>query len=487
MQNRLFRQLAMFVIAGLTLLNGLFKTYPNSQQQNPKPTTEQSKPKPPRITSHVILISISGLRADYANDPEAHRLKIPHIQSLRSKGSHAFGVESVYPSQSKPAHVTISTGVLPADHGITSDYAFDEQTGRQSATPHWMAEEIKADTLWAAAKREDLTTAAIGYPVTAHSTINFNLPEITEKKDGIKNSTELRTYSNPPGLYDEVTSALKLKSEARTLDTKSDVAAYQASDIFNAEAAAYLIEKHRPNLLLINLKSFDLAQNRYGLSSKEAIVALTLIDDLVGKIVAATEVAKLAGETTFLIVSDHGASKVEREFRPNVLLAKRGLLTVDDQGEVKAWQAVAQSFGGSAAIFLKNPKDEKAVQEVRKIFSELEQDSDNPLWRITSQRDAAKLGADPRALFFLDAAPPYRISARGIGSMIARTDDRSAHGYLPSRAEMRASLILSGRGIKTNQRVEYARLTDIAPTIAQLLGLEMKIVRGRVLAEVIAQ
>jgi arylsulfatase A-like enzyme len=50
---------------------------------------------------------------------------------------------------------------------------------------------------------------------------------------------------------------------------------------------------------------------------------------------------------------------------------------------------------------------------------------------------------------------------------------------------MRGAFIIAGNGIKSGARLEYARLIDIAPTIARLLGLEMKTARGRVLAEVI--
>jgi len=94
-----------------------------------KPTQQPAKAKPPKFTSHVILISISGLRADDLNNAETLRLNVPTIQALRAKGSSVVSIESVYPSQSRPAHASIVTGLLPADHGITSDFPFDEQTG----------------------------------------------------------------------------------------------------------------------------------------------------------------------------------------------------------------------------------------------------------------------------------------------------------------------------------------------------------------------
>lgn len=423
--------LLAIVLAG-SLLNA---SSLSAQQPKPTPTPAKPKPKPPKLTSHVVLISISGLRADHTNNPESYRLKIPAIQELRAKGSYAVGVESVYPSQNNPAQISIATGVLPADHGITSDYPFNEQTGSQSAVPHQSAKEIKAETIWEAANREGLVTAAIGYPLTNGSAINFNLAEIPT----------------------------------------------------DATAIANLIRKEHPNLLLINFDSLNAAQRRFGLLSKEALAALEQIDGSVKKIVEAINQANLVNDTTFLIVSDHGASQIEREFRPNALLAKKGFLTIDEQGNVKSWRAIAQSFGGSAAIFLKNPQDEATARQVEKVFTEFEKESDNPLWRITLRRDATRLGADPRPVLYLDAAPRFLISPRVNGSTIGKTEERAASGYLPSRAEMRAALIIAGKGIKANQRIEYARLIDIAPTIARLLGLEMKSARGRVLSEVFAQ
>ena len=430
----------LLTVAGLLML--LFSGSPGfhlqAQQQKPTPSPTPGKPKPPKLTSHVVLISISGLRADHANDPQNFGLKLPNLKSLRAKGSYAVGVESVYPSQTIPAHVSMVTGVLPADHGVTADFPFNEQTATLSVTPFQSAKAIKADTIWEAAKRENLTTAAIGFPMTADANINFNQPE--------------------------------------------------TSDEAKVQAAVAIIEKNSPNLLAVNFTSLDLAERRFGLLSNEAKSAAELIDGLIGKIVAAIERAGLGEKTTFLIVSDHGAIKVEQEFRPNVLLAKKGFLTVGEQGSIASWQAVAVSFGGSAAIFLKNPQDETTAKAVEELFKAYEKESsDSPLWRITIRREAARLGADARAVLYLDAAPSFRISARANGSMISKTSDRSAYGYLPSRAEMRGAMFVAGKAIKPGQRIEYARLIDVAPTIARLLGLEMKTARGRVLSEVIAQ
>ncbi|MGH9832360.1 MAG: alkaline phosphatase family protein [Blastocatellia bacterium] len=475
MPNGISRSIILSSLA-LAVLLSCVVTLPSSRAQQPISKPE-AVPKLPRVSSHIILISISGLRSDFSADAEASRLRVPTIQSLRAKGSFAIGVESVFPSQTNPAHATIATGTLPADHGIYSDYPFDERSATQAEGQYASAKEIKTDAIWELAGRAKLITAAVGFPITANATINFNLPDNFEEPDA-------KLDDNPPGLRDEILSALKPESVAKPVGRKDKVF-IQPQDLFRATAAVYLIEKHRPNLLLINFSSFDLTQRRYGLLSEESVKSLEQIDELIKKIVDATIRSQIGDGATFIIVSDHGAARTEREFNPNVALAKKGWLSVGAQGRIVSWRAVAQTFGGSAAIFVRNPQDENFVREVEELFSQQYEKPDSPIWRVISRRDAARLGADPRAALYLDAAPSYAMSSRTTGSTISKAAERATRGYSPSRSEMRATLIFAGKGIKPGVKIEYARLIDIAPTIAGLFGLEMKTARGRVIAEVI--
>jgi predicted AlkP superfamily pyrophosphatase or phosphodiesterase len=406
-------------------------------QQNPQ--EKEGKAKTPPISSHVILITISSLRSDFVTGAESQRLKIPTIQALRTQGSYAVGIESVFPSQTLPAHASMITGSPPADHAVTSDYSFDQEDASQSKEPRKSAREIKTDTVFDAARRAGLVVAAVGFPLTTDAAIVFNQPDATD-------------------------------------------------DFVKALSAADIIEKHRPNLLLVNFTSFDVAQRRYGPLSAESLRAMESIDGLVKKIIDATENSRIAEETTFILVSDSGASKVEKEFNPNVLLAKKGWLASDGHGRITSWRAVAQSFGGSAAIFVRDPKDEDFIHEVETFFTQQAEKPDSPIWRIITRREATKLGADPRAALYLDAAPFYAITAKTTGSPITnltKDADRAAHGYAPSRVEMRSLFVIAGKGIKSGAQTPYARLIDIAPTVARLLGLEMKTARGRVITEVI--
>ena len=443
-----------------------------SSSQSPRQKKEQTLS---RISNHVILISISGVRADYLNKPEEFRLRIPAIQSLRTNGAYAAGINSTFPSQTIPAHASLVTGTLPADHGITSDYGFDVQTAAQATEPFHSAKEIKTETIWEYARRAKLTTAAVDFPLTMGANINYNLHNPAPQESDA--DAQLRT---------EVLEAVNKKPDEPSPKTKP-ASVSQPLESFGPDAISYLIERYRPNLTMVHFASFEAAGQRHGLLSQEAISALERIDGFIDKIVSAARRAGILPDTTFVIISDHGEAKIEKEFRPNVVLAKKGWLTANAKEQITSWRAVAQSYGGSAAIFVKNPQDEAFVREVEAFFLDLHQKPDSAIWRVFPRRDGARLGADPRAALFLDAAPSYSISAAPTGQVISKTESRAATGYSPSRFEMRAAFLLSGRGIKAGARLEFARIIDIAPTIARLLGLEMKPARGRVLSEALAQ
>ena len=398
----------------------------NLQNKREKKSSEKAVP----LTSHVLLISIDGLRNE---DLSKTNLNLPSLKSLRERGSFILNVESVYPSQSLPAHATIVTGMFPSDHGIVSDWKFDEKTGRSATEKYEAASDIKTDTIWQAAKRGELKTVAINFPLMNEAELDFKSQDIS--------------------------------------------------------SALAWVEKNRPQLTMIRFDGLANSIQRYGLGSAEATAALEIIDSSLKKILEAVERAGITNETTFLVVSSHGYAKVEQEFRPNVMLAKIGFLPLDTA--TTNWIATVRASGGGAAIYLRDAKNEEMAKAVTKVFEEIYKQESSPIWRILSQKDAAKLGADPRAAFFIEAAPGFLISEQTTGKKTTEklnaTAGQATSGYLPSRSEMRGTLIVAGKGIKPKTQIEYARLIDIAPTIARLLGLELKASRGHVISEMLLQ
>jgi predicted AlkP superfamily pyrophosphatase or phosphodiesterase len=417
-------------------------------------TKDQQKAKPQPLTSRVILISISGLRADDLTSAQAARLRIPTLREMRANGAAALNVEGIYPSQTLPAHATIVSGLLPADHKVTANRAFDETSGMEAVEEPRLSS--ATDTLWDAARRAGLKTAAIGFPLTTGANIDFNslAPPEAPQTRGIK------------------------------------LADLKQQDAEKARKAVETLKEKQPQLLLLFLDSYALAQRRFGLASPEASEALEDIDALLKSLLDAVAQSNGKDDTTFLLVSDAGLMKVEREFHPNAILRRKEFLKTDSTGKIVSWRAAAQTFGGSAAVFLHDPADEKTSREVEAAFREVHEQPNSPIWRIISRRDATKLGADPRAAFYLEAAPGYAMTATIESGSTAKAQAETGYavqGYLPQRLEVRPVLIASGRGIKAKTNVEYARLVDVAPTVARLLAFEMRAARGHALTTMLEQ
>jgi len=431
----------------------------------PERTPVSVQPQAKATAPYLVVISIDGLVPDYYLNPDRFGLKIPTIRRLRNKGAFADGVIGVYPSVTYPAHTTMVTGAKPKDHGIYSNRIFEEPTAPQTGRWYWWANAIKSDTLWAAARRAGLRTAAIGWPVTVGAEIDYNLPEIWEP--GIEDQSTIETVRRhtTPGLLEEVLKAAqKLPS------------AYASQDDMRTDAAVYILTHYRPNLLLLHLIDLDGVHHRSGPHSKAAYEEAEKQDGRVKRVLEAISSAGIEEQTTIVIVSDHGFMPVEREFHPGVLLARAGFVKHDDASRIVDWQAAILSHGGSAAVILREGGNEGLARAVRKIFSDFAREPASPIARIVEKDELERLGADPHAAFFIEAASFCVIGGdyRGEPVRLLRERHPGAHGYLPDRPQMRASLILAGSGINSGVRVPIVKMTDLAPTLAAILGVDLK-------------
>lgn len=102
-----------------------------------------------------------------------------HRARLMANGVTAKGVRAVYPSITYPNHTTLVTGALPEKHGIFGNNIFESPLGEKTGAGIWFAKNIKAETLWTAAKRGGLTTGLVSYSV-AGGAGDWNVPEIKQ-------------------------------------------------------------------------------------------------------------------------------------------------------------------------------------------------------------------------------------------------------------------------------------------------------------------
>jgi predicted AlkP superfamily pyrophosphatase or phosphodiesterase len=407
---------------------------------------------------HVVLISIDGLRPDYYLPVPTRVLKTPTLDGLLRRGSWAEGVLSQFPSLTYPAHTSIVTGVPPALHGIVQNTAFAPDGG---GTWFFEASALRAQPLWEAAKAAGLTTAGISWPVTVGATIDYLLPE-TNQAPRETTWLELMRRQSTPGLVDAVVERLGGFEPNANRD-------YVQRDRFSTAAASVIIERHRPNLLMIHFVEADTAQHQHGPNSPQAVTAIERIDAAIGSVVRSLETAGILEQSAIVITGDHGFYRVHSAFQPNVVLREAGLLKVDDKGQVTEWQAVAHR----AAIRLKDPRDAAVASRVERLFANLAEGRYKGLFRIIDRAEITRRGGDPDALLFLEPIEGYTTAAGSSGEFLIASTRGGDHGYTPDAPAMHTGLIIAGAGVRAGVTVPLARQLDIAPTIARLLGFEM--------------
>lgn len=454
--------------AACALLLGLapmcFSTHSAAQQpasQSAQPPAAQA-----RRDAHVIMISIDGLIPDYYLQPSRLGLNVPNLTRMKLGGAYAEGVEGVFPSVTYPAHTTLITGVRPATHGIINNRVFEAPTEPQTGEWYWFSEALKSETLWSMAKKAGLVTANVGWPVTAGADIDYSMAEIKDPSEmpaGDRSRKRTLQYSTP-GLIEK---ALASGGTDRSTDGR------------RAMISEYIIANYKPNLMLIHFIELDGAHHDNGPRSAAALPFAERMDAYVGRVIEATRKAGIFNQTTFFLVSDHGFAEVTKKYEPGVVLVKEKLITLGADGKPTDWKAAVWPAGGSCAIVLKDPNDKETAAKVTAIFTKIAAAEKSPINRILNQSDLKKLGAIPNALLMIDAAPGYSFDGKLTGPDTHDSKDyKGTHGQLPSRADMRSALIVYGQAARAGAKTSIARMVDIAPTAAAVLGLSFEEAEG---------
>ena len=434
-------------------------------------------PAPPQA-KRAIIISLDGLDVRYLQKRDEYGLKIPTLRRLMNDGVMAQ-VVGVYPSMTYPSHTTIVTGVMPERHGIYGNDIFEPPDQTQTGKWYWYARDIRAETLWDAASRFGLKTAMISWPVSVGAG-DYNFPEIF-KIGGTREESfaVIKANARPIDLVKE------LEQRDSQLYSKGNK---DEGDDMRTRFAEYVIAEKKPEFVLIHLFDLDHFEHDYGPFTPEAFAMLEKMDAYVARIIAATERAGTANETTIFIVSDHGFMPVSKRIHPGVILARAGLLKLREEKDAKGtartvvteWQAAPYISGGSCAIILRDRKDRDAYNKALAAFRDFTNGEGRGTLRIIEEKEARELGTNPNATFILEASDGYYFNASYTGDALTIGKLKGQHGFLPSRYY--TSFIASGAGVGRRGSLGTIQLIDEGPTIARLLGFTLRKAEGRALS-----
>jgi hypothetical protein len=272
----------------------------------------------------------------------------------------------------------------------------------------------------------------------------------------------LRATCTPPGLLAElereVTGPLRAENFSISRVAREDRV---------GAAAAYLLERYRPTLLLVHCIGTDHLQHELGRDNPRVRRACGAADRAIGQVLETVERLGLRERTTFVICGDHGSSDVHSQLRPNVWLAEAGLMAPrHDRGD---WRATFFASGGSAFLVLRDPEDVDAVARVRMVLA-AQPPGVRALFTVVERDALAALGADPAAPLALSGVPGVEIHESPLAPALG-TKHGAAHGYLPTMPEMYTGLVVSGAGVRAGVVAPLMRLQDVAPLVAAVLGL----------------
>ena len=430
--------------------------------------TSSSDPAAASAIERVVVVTIDGLMPAAYLQPDEHGLRVPTLRGFVAEGAYSEGTRSVFPSATYPAHSSIATGTMPRRHGIFMNRAYDPWN-RSFDAWNWYAEDLRAKPLWQAVSERGLSTALVNWPVSVGARVDFLVPEYWRAKqpDDLKLTRALST----PGLLAAVQAEV---ADFWTLFTPPEIRDRAGTDV-----AVHVLTRHAPTLLMLHIFEVDGAQHKHGIWSEQARAAIENADAQLARVIEATERAGTKETTAFVVASDHGFRSVERQVHPNFLLREAGLVQLDDKARVSAWDAYALSNGGAAYVYVREPADEALRERARALFVARAGIAGSGIARVLEPAEVAALGGDPSAVFALEAEAGAYFGS-GYTEYESVASNRATHGWDPAQPEMLAALLMRGPGIAP-QVLRDSRLIDIAPTIADWLGVALPEAEGRAL------
>jgi hypothetical protein len=424
---------------------------------------------PPR---RVILITVGGLESSDFLNAFGHtasvldRVRMPNLARMGREGVMAIQARPPSPSSPYASHATLATGLLPTQHGVIADHALDREGNR--TLPFWDSRLLKGTSLWDAAIARGVLS--LGWPTTVGARIELVVPDGSALGSD-KSWLEFIEQRTSPMLLRElqaiVAVAIEEGREAASWPTPEE------KDAAFVELACRIAASDRdPGLWLIRLNQTATFQRSAGFGSVEVDAALARIDVGIGRLMDCLAANGRLTDTAVFVTGDVVYRAVHTQIDPNVVLVQQRMVGRDPRSTlgVRSWLALVRSNGRSAYVYA---RDAENALEARKWLEG--EAAKTGAFEVVPASDLAASGGDPQAWFGLAAHSGFAFG-NGLSPPILRPSEiRGSAGAFPFRdpETTGVGLVAWGRGIRPRVRVPTMNLSDVAPTIAKLLGLRL--------------
>ncbi len=451
--------------------------WPAAGQTAPERTTQNQSVK---AGPAVIIISVDGLASFYLDDPKA---EMPTIRALAEGGASATAMTTVAPTVTWPNHTTLVTGVTPARHGVVGNDYFDRVRQKPViliSDPEFDKEQlVRVPTLYDLAKSKGLSTAAIRWPATRSAkALDWTIPDVFSDE-------LLHKYSTP-----------SLMAECKKVGVWSDgeIVRYGTrefrvvTDDMCTRVFNHILRTHHVGLALLHLTHLDTIEHVKGPRTSDAYAAIKGADEQVRQVWQEVkrdypEGGNPVGCVRSWIYSGRAL------ILPNVPLRDAGLLKVEGGKPVGGTVRIVVQGGAAMVYVLDKTNHDAAIRRVSRMLGDLEGVAKVIGPGELHDHGIAEPTEDPHApdiVLFAREGYSFDEAATGSAASVPRRDLRGTHGHDETLPCMSATFVARGRGIKPGARLGEIHNTDVAPTVAKLLGLTLTGAEGKVLSAALA-
>lgn len=311
-----------------------------------------------------LVVGLDGASFNIV-DPLMEEGHLPNLKMLVDRGARGR-LRSVMPWQTPAAWTSYSTGVNPGQHGIFGWWRLDE-AARALRTNS--GNDVSAPRFWELLSTHASTTVGVlnipmtypPRPVRGFAISGLDYPDWIEDVPS--------ESSFPDGTFPLLIShGIDYQVFPRwddSLPIETNLAAWSDAESARVSAAEILARVHAPQFLQVNLFITDYFAHRSKLRSRTLTAAYQAADQLLGGLLRLT-----GGETTTLVVSDHGSCEIHSFIMVHTLLRDAGLLTFREEiadEHLALWERSEYSGGRSALSVI----DDGGRQARRQMYSQI--------------------------------------------------------------------------------------------------------------------
>lgn len=431
--------------------------------------------------SRVVVVVFDGLRPDMVT-PQ----RMPNLAAFAGEGTWFREARSVFPSMTRVATSSISTGAPPALHGIVGNSFYFPAVTRDCVLDTSLAADLA------------LAEERLNGPLIAPETLGDRLAAQGKSFAVVHSGSTGSTYAINPraAAHGHWTFSVMGQEATRTPHAVDEVVErfgplpprtlprFEETDYVTRVVTEHVLGEMDPDVALIWFNEPDTSFHYKFLASDETNAIVTAVDAAFGRIRAAIEARSDAEDIAIIVASDHGQISSSAVADIASLLGEAGHKAARASDRAIDGAAVTVTGGNMGEIRMVDGDMDRRDQIARWLMQRDEigmvfTPSDDPVQgAVDGTFSTTLVGLDharqPELVYVLrsdTSSDPHGLP--GLGLITGGVPvGGGMHGGL-NRHEVNTVLILGGaaRGGASGQTKAPSGIVDIAPTILDLLGL----------------